>query len=165
MKARKVSVSSVVRQALNRRKQCLRDELRSMRERATRFNENRSAIEAVTLAILTLLRGLKGKAETDVWISSHWQDQVQIGFTIQRVASFKDPALMAAFELAGTLCPDNHKTNDYAACLNRDFHFESPTMVLKFAVYADDGSASCKRVEVGRKMVEREEIEYKIVCD
>ena len=132
-------------------------------KRAVQARKELKAIEPTFLTMISLIMFLfKGHDRTPiVWVRNDYQPALT--FMIEKLDSFKDPALIRAIETLAGFTGAELKSEDYPSSMNRDFLFDAQGYKVRIAAYADRDSASCKRVEVARRT--EEIIEYQLVCD
>ena len=138
-------------------------------------------------ALLRKHRATIGKAERKMrerslpnvtfWTSVGWEyppeskdskRTITVSGSFYSIDSLKSPALIKV--LSRFLDADLTATKDYAASLNRDYHFwfrlpEDEWLRVRVCVYVRENSPTCRKVLVGSKDVVVHEDQYQIVCD
>lgn len=114
--------------------------------------------------VLHFLADVQSKTPAQFWLSAYGGDEVTLTFYVTGVQSFKDPAIIKTCSFLEGIF-DESATDDHASARNRDIRFRKGLGALRvnLALYADEESASCRRIEIGRKTVEQ--VEYKLVCE
>lgn len=132
-------------------------------KRAVEAQKELRAVEPMFLMMISLIMFLfkDGKKTPYVWVRNDYQPTLT--FMVEKLDSFKDPALIRAIETLAGFTGAELKSEDYPQSLNRDFLFDGQGYKVRLSAYADKDSASCKRVEIGRRT--EEIVEYQLVCD
>ena len=132
-------------------------------KRTRKAQEELKAIEPTFLMIIGLMLFLFRDSKKDpiVWVRNDYQPALT--FMVEKLDSFKDPALVRAIEVLAGFTGAEVKSEDYPQGLNRDFLFDTGNYRVRLAAYVNSDSASCKRIEVARRT--EEIIEYQMVCD
>lgn len=82
------------------------------------------------------------------------------------VSSFKhDERLLGIFDRAKSAGMEYQGHVEEARWEQVRYDYKSGNLRLMIVARLKEGSTACRRVEVGRKIVEREEVEYKLICD
>ena len=98
--------------------------------------------------------------------ASYWSPTIEVTANVM-VESFKSDAnLYGILQRAKEMGLKYIRADEDARYERVSYRYE-PLNGMTFVIHAKlkAGATKCKRVEVGRKIVEREEVEYKLVCE
>lgn len=157
-----MSTKQIAANALREGMRSVQQTLSETRRSIATLREQRKALRMMMDTVLFFLTQMN-HSSLSVWVSAYGRKPV-VTFYVNGIDGFKDPHLAKAIEFLTVLCPDV-ETRDYAEAVNRDFHFKGESFNASIAAYVKSDSDTCKRIEVSRKTVQRDEVEYKIVCD
>lgn len=146
--------------------QAMRDARAALARSAKRAHEAQKELKAIEPTFLMLINLImfmfkSGNKPPLVWVRNDYQPTLT--FMIEKLDSFKDPALIRAIETLAGFTGAELKSEDYPSSFNRDFLFDAQGYRVRLAAYVKNDSDSCKRVEIGRRT--EEIIEYQLVCD
>lgn len=133
------------------------------RKRVNALREQRDTLRMMMDTVLFFLTQMN-RSSLSVWVSDGYKAKPTVTFYMNGIDGFKDPNLARAIEFISILCPEA-ETRDYPEAINRDYSFKGESFDVRIAAYVKNDSESCKRIEVSRKSVQRDEIQYKLVCD
>ena len=141
------------------------DTIRRAKERIAVLRSNKSRIEKLFRPINLILTGAGMENNSHAHVSVRYDDTIHANVTMNRLDSFKAPVLQALLEYFGEMSkPDETRTADWAASLNRDYHFTlNNDWTVTVNAYVKSDSPTCRKVVVGTQI--EEVTQYEIQCD
>jgi hypothetical protein len=141
------------------------DTIRRAKERIAILRSNKSRIEKLFRPVNLILAGADMENKSHTYVSVRYDDTLHANVTMNRLDSFKAPALQAVLEYFSEMSkPDETRTSDWAASLNRDYHFTlNNEWTVTVCAYVKSDSPTCRKVAVGTEV--EETIRYEIQCD